>query len=285
MFYYQDYKESADYIRERLNGFSPAYLLVLGSGLGVLAEQVRNPVYIPYGEIPHFKPSTAPSHAGRFVCGGLGGRPVMIMQGRMHIYEGYTAEETAYPVRTAKLLGVRALIATNAAGGVNLEYKTGDLVALNDFIKFSFPNPLSGKNISEFGARFPDMTYVFDREYLKLIKEIAAEQKITLKEGVYFFTTGPQYETPAEIRAFRLLGADVVGMSTVPECVCAVHAGMRILGLSLVTNMAAGVLDKPLTEDEVITEANAAQDRFARLLLAFLQRAEQARTACIPTSP
>jgi len=273
MFTYQDYTESADYIKSRLRGFSPAYLLILGSGLGALAEQAQNPIYIPYGEIPHFKTSTAPGHAGRFVCGGLGGRPVMIMQGRMHIYEGYTAEEAAYPVRVAKLLGAHTLIATNAAGGVNLEYRAGDLVALNDFVKLSFPNPLIGKNIPEFGPRFPDMTYVFDRDYLKLIKKIAAEQGLTLREGVYFYATGPQYETPAEIRAFRLLGADLVGMSTAPECICAAHAGMRILGISLVTNMAAGVLDKPLSETEVIEAANAAADRFSRLLLTFLQRA------------
>jgi len=196
----------------------------------------------------------------------------MVMQGRLHMYEGYTAEETAYPVRVAKLLGVHTLIVTNAAGGINLEYKVGDLVALNDFIRFSFPNPLIGKNIPEFGPRFQDMTHVFDRDYLKLAKEIAGEQGITLREGLYFYASGPQYETPAEIRAFRFLGADVVGMSTVPECICAAHAGMRILGISLVTNMAAGVLDKPLTEEEVIREAQASQDRFTRLLLAFLRR-------------
>jgi purine-nucleoside phosphorylase len=273
MFSYQDYAESADYIKSRLRDFSPAYLLILGSGLGALAEQVWEPVYIPYGEIPHFKPSTAPGHAGRFVCGELGGKPVMAMQGRMHVYEGYTAEEAAYPVRVAKLLGAHALIATNAAGGVNLEYKAGDLAALNDFIKLSFPNPLIGRNIPEFGPRFPDMTHVFDRDYLKLIKEIAGEQGITMREGVYFYATGPQYETPAEIRAFRLLGADLVGMSTVPECICAAQAGMRILGISLVTNMAAGVLDKPLTETEVIEAGQAAADRFSRLILEFLKRA------------
>jgi len=272
MFSYQDYTESAGHIKSRLREWSPAYLLILGSGLGALAEQVREPVSIPYGEIPHFRTSTAPSHAGRFVCGGLGGKPVMVMQGRMHVYEGYTAEEAAYPVRVAKLLGAHTLIATNAAGGVNLGYKAGDLVVLNDFIKFSFPNPLIGENIAEFGPRFPDMTYVFDRDYLKLIKKIAGEQGIALKEGVYFYATGPQYETPAEIRAFRLLGADLVGMSTAPECICAAHAGMRILGISLVTNMAAGVLDKPLSETEVIEAANMAQDRFSRLLLAFLQK-------------
>ena len=272
MFQYQNYAESADFIKGRLQGFSPAFLMVLGSGLGVLAEQIRNPIYIPYGEIPSFKTSTAPSHAGRFVCGELGGKPVMAMQGRFHVYEGYTAEEVAYPVRVAKLLGVQTLIATNASGGINLDYQVGDLVALKDFIKISFPNPLIGKNIPEFGPRFQDMSHVFDREYLNLIKQIAGEQDMTLREGVYFYTTGPQYETPAEIRAFRLLGADVVGMSTVHECICAAHAGMTILGISLVTNMAAGVLDKPLSEEEVIREAEAAKDRFSRLLLAFLQK-------------
>jgi len=273
MFQYKDYADSASYIKSKLGKFSPAYLLILGSGLGGLAEQIQFPVFIPYGEIPHFKPSTAPSHIGRFVCGNLGGKPVMAMQGRMHVYEGYTAEEVAYPVRVAKLLGAHTIIVTNAAGGINLDYKAGDLVALNDLIKFAYPNPLIGRNVSEFGPRFHDMTYVFDKEYLKLIKEIAKEQGITLREGVYFYVTGPQYETPAEIRSFRMLGGDVVGMSTVPECICAAHAGMRILGISLVTNMAAGVLDKPLSEREVIEAANAAQDRFSRLILTFLEKA------------
>ena len=269
---YQDYVESADYIKGRLNGFSPAYLLVLGSGLGVLANQIQNPVCIPYGDIPHFKVSTAPGHTGQFVCGELAGKPVMAMQGRLHFYEGYTAEEAAYPVRVAKLLGAHTMIVTNAAGGINTGYQVGDLVALNDFIKLGLPNPLIGKNIPEFGPRFPDMSYVFNRDYRKLVKEIAAEQGITLREGVYFYATGPQYETPAEIRAFRLLGGDVVGMSTVHECIFAAHAGMKILGISLVTNMAAGVLDQPLSEQEVLDAAAAAQDRFGRLLLTFLQR-------------
>jgi len=272
MFKYQDYEESAGFIKGKLQGFSPEFLLVLGSGLGVMAEQIQKPIYIPYNEIPHFKTSTAPGHAGRFVCGELGGKPVMAMQGRFHVYEGYTAEEVAYPVRAAKLLGVHTLIATNATGGINLDYKVGDLVALNDFIKLSFPNPLLGKNIPEFGPRFNDMSKVFDRNYLKLIKEIAAEQGIMLKEGVYFYATGPQYETPAEIRAFRLLGGDVVGMSTVHECICAAHCGIKILGISLVTNMAAGVLDQPLSEEEVLREGEAAQGRFSKLLLSFLKK-------------
>ena len=272
MFQYKDYVESADCIKARLSGFSPSCLLILGSGLGIMAEQVQNPLYIPYGEIPHFRTSTAPGHAGRFVCGILGDKPVMVMQGRMHVYEGYSAEEVAYPVRVARLLGARTLIVTNAAGGININYRVGDLVALRDFIKLSFPNPLIGPNIPEFGPRFQDMSYVFDRNYLELAKETAAEQGVTLRDGIYFYTSGPQYETPAEIRAFRQLGADLVGMSTVPECISAVQAGMKILGISLVTNMAAGVLDRPLSEEEVLREAQAAQYRFSRLLLTFLQK-------------
>ena len=272
MFQYQDYVDSSDYIKSKLRNSFPDYLIILGSGLGFLAEQVRNPVYIPYGEIPNFRVSTAPSHAGRFVCGELVGKPVMIMQGRMHIYEGYTAEEVAYPVRVAKLLGVKTLIATNAVGAINVKYRVGDLVVLDDFIKLSFPNPLIGKNIPEFGPRFNDMSRVFDREYISILLDIAREQGTPLREGVYFYATGPQYETPAEIRAFRFLGGDVVGMSTVQECMAAAHTGMRILGVSLVTNMAAGVLDKPLSEEDVLREAEAAKDRFSRLLLAFLQR-------------
>ena len=272
MFQLSDYQESAGFLKSRLNGFSPEYLLVLGSGLGVLADQVKAPVIVTYGEIPHFKTSTAPGHAGRFVFGELGGKSVMAMQGRMHVYEGYSAEEVAYPVRVAKLLGVNAMIVTNAAGGVNTSYQVGDLVVLNDFIKMGLPNPLIGKNIPEFGPRFCDMSYVFNRDYIRLLKETAREQGLTLREGVYFYSTGPQYETPAEIRAFRLLGADVVGMSTVHECIAATHAGMKILGISLVTNMAAGVLDRPLTEQEVLDEAALAQERFSRLLLSFLQK-------------
>jgi len=273
MFRYDNYAESAEFIRKKLRGFVPKYLMILGSGLGFLAERVSGAITVPYSVIPHFQSSTAPGHAGRFVCGTLGGKPVMIMQGRLHLYEGYTVEEVAYPVRTAKLLGAESLIVTNAVGGINLEYKVGDLVALNDFVRLNYFNPLTGPNIPEFGPRFPDMTYVFDREYLALIREIAREQSIVLREGCYFYATGPQYETPAEIRAFRTLGGDVVGMSAVHECITARHAGMRILGISLVTNMAAGVLDKVLTEKEVLDAAEAAKDPFAKLLTEFLERA------------
>jgi purine-nucleoside phosphorylase len=245
---------------------------VLGSGLGFLADEVKNPVSIPYADIPHFKTSTAPGHAGRLVCGELGGKPVLVMQGRVHVYEGYTAAEASFPIRVAKLLGVDSLIVTNAAGGINLDYRPGELVALTDFIKFSFPNALIGPNIPEFGPRFCDMSYVFDREYISLLKELAAEQNTKLHEGVYFYATGPQYETPAEIKAFRILGGDVVGMSTVHECTTANHAGMKILGISLVTNMAAGVLEQKLTEEEVLEAGEKAKGYFAKLIISFLER-------------
>ena len=274
MFTYQDYVQSADAVRQRLGDFRPEWLLILGSGLGFMAEQVENPITVPYGEIPHFPASTAPGHAGRLVAGTLAGKPVLVMQGRFHIYEGYSAEQAAFPVRVAKLLGVHSMIVTNACGGINLDYKVGELMLINDFIRLAFHNPLTGANIPEFGERFCDMSKTFDPAYRTLAKKVAQQQGYPLHEGVYMYATGPQYETPAEIRAFRTLGADVVGMSTMPECIVANHAGLRILGVSLVTNMAAGILDQPLSEKEVLDSAEAAKIPFSRLLLDFLAQAE-----------
>lgn len=271
MFTMAQYNESADYIRTRLGGFCPEVLLILGSGLGGLAEQVQAPRRIPYGEIPHFKKSTALGHAGQFVAGLLGGKRALLMQGRLHVYEGHTMEEVAYPVRVARLLGVETLVATNAAGGVNLSLAGGKLMLIKDYIKFTLDNPLVGPNLPEFGPRFPDMTYVFDQGLRETFQAVAAAQGEEVAEGVYFYMTGPQYETPAEIRAIRALGGDAVGMSTVPEVIAANHCGMRILGVSLVTNMAAGVLDKPLSGQEVVDAANAAGGRFQRLMTAFLE--------------
>jgi len=273
LFTYGDYRESADYVREATGGFEPETLLVLGSGLGFLGDTVEDPKYVLYRDIPHFRDSTAPGHAGRFVAGKLRGKNVLVMQGRLHIYEGYTAEEAAYPVRTARLLGAESMVVTNACGGVNMSYRVGELVILKDFIKFAHINPLFGPNLIEFGPRFCDMSYTFDRGYRHLLKQIGKEHGLNLREGVYFYMTGPQYETPAEIRAVRVLGGDVVGMSTVPECIAANHAGMRILGISLVTNMAAGVVDAPLTEQEVLDEAEKARGYFSRLVLDFTERA------------
>ena len=269
-FVYEDYAESAEYIRRRLDGRRPEVLLILGSGLGYLAEQVREPVIIPYGEIPHFAVSTAPDHAGRFVIGNLAGRCVMVMQGRMHVYEGYTAEQTAYPVRVARLLGVHSLLATNACGAINTSYAVGDIVLLTDHIRLFDPDPLIGPNIPEFGPRFCDMTYAYTPAYRDAARRAAAQEGIVLREGVYFYFTGPQFETPAEIRAARVLGGDVAGMSTVAEVIAAAHCGMKVLGFSLVTNMAAGVLEQKLDGAEVTAAAEAAAGRFSALVTGCL---------------
>lgn len=271
MFTIAQYRESADYIQKALGGFSPEVLLILGSGLGGLAERVQSPVYIPYGEIPYFKESTAIGHAGRFVAGLVGGKRALLMQGRLHAYEGHTMEEVAYPVRVARLLGVGTLIVTNAAGGVNLELAGGKLMMIKDYIKFSLGNPLMGPNLEEFGPRFPDMSYVFDQSLRDTFRQVAAGLGEDVAEGVYFYMTGPQYETPAEIRAIRILGGDAVGMSTVPEVIAANHCGMRILGISLVTNMAAGVVDEPLSGPAVVAAANAVGEKFQKLMVAFLE--------------
>ncbi|MEI7885699.1 MAG: purine-nucleoside phosphorylase [Clostridia bacterium] len=273
-FSFQDYQQSADFIKAKLKGFQPEALLVLGSGLGFLGDVLENPIVVPYGEIPNFKVSTAPGHKGQFVFGLLGGKNVVVMQGRMHIYEGYSAEDVVYPVRVCRLLGATTMIVTNACGGVNEAYEVGELMLITDFIKTAQPNPLIGPNIPEFGPRFCDMSYTFSKAYRGLAKEVASEMGLNIHEGVYYYTTGPQYETPAEIRAFRILGADVVGMSTVPESLAANHAGMKILGISLVTNMAAGILDQPLTEKEVLDAAEAAKEPFSQLIIRFLEKME-----------
>lgn len=272
MFTIDQYQQSAEYLRSRLDGFAPELLLILGSGLGGLAEQVERPLYIPYGDVPYFKKSTAMGHAGRFVAGMLGGKRALLMQGRLHVYEGHTMEEVAYPVRVVKLLGIETLVVTNAAGGVNLELKGGKLMLIRDYIKFTLDNPLMGPNLPEFGPRFPDMTYVFDRDLRETFKAVAAAQGEAVAEGVYFYMTGPQYETPAEIRAIRALGGDAVGMSTVPEVVVARHGGMRVLGVSCITNMAAGILDQPLNHAEVTETANRVKGQFRALLDAVVEK-------------
>ncbi|MEG1811553.1 MAG: purine-nucleoside phosphorylase [Clostridia bacterium] len=272
MYEKDNYIQSTAYINGKLNGFAPEVLLILGSGLGALADAVEHPMYIPYADIPHFKRSTAIGHMGRFVAGSLGGKNVLMMQGRLHVYEGYSMHDVAYPVRIARMLGIDKLIVTNAGGGVNTTFHAGQLMLIRDYIKFTLDNPLIGENIDEFGPRFPDMSYVFDREYMSLFREVAEQGGDDIAEGNYFYMTGPQYETPAEIRAIRVLGGDAVGMSTVPEVIAANHAGMRILGISLITNMAAGVLNRPLSGDEVVAAGNAASGRFMAHMKAFLGR-------------
>ena len=269
---FEQYQASADTIRSRLGGFVPEVALVLGSGLGFLGDVVENAIAVPYGDIPHFKASTAPGHQGRLVFGTLAGRPVAVMQGRMHHYEGYTYEETAYAVRVLRLLGCAHLIVTNTAGCVRTDWQAGDLMLITDHIKMFSESPLRGENLPQFGPRFPDASHLYTPRLQALAREVAAAQGLPLREGVYFYCFGPQYETPAEIRAVRALGGDAVGMSTAPEVIVAAHCGMEVLGFTLLSNMAAGILDQPLSEQEVLDAAEAAREMFSALVLGCLER-------------
>ena len=269
---FQQYQESAEALRKRLNGFEPRVLLILGSGLGALGDQVENPIVVPYEEVPHMKHSTAPDHKGRFVFGRLAGRDVAVMQGRLHAYEGWSFADAAYPVRVLRLLGAETLIVTNAAGAVNDAFDVGDIMLITDHIKFFAMSPLTGPNVGEFGPRFPDMSHTYTPALQTVAREAAKKLDLRLQEGVYMYFPGPQYATPAEIRAARILGADAVGMSTVPEAIVAAHCGMKVLGFTLCTNMAAGVLDQPLSGEEVIEAGNAAAPRFAALVKACLEQ-------------
>ena len=266
------YRESARAIQERLGGFIPKVAMILGSGLGYLGDQVETPTAISYGEIPHFKASTAPGHKGRLVFGSLEGQPVAVMQGRMHHYEGYSYEEVSYAVRVLRLLGCDTLIVTNAAGCVNTGWQAGDLMLITDQIKLFSESPLRGENLPEFGVRFPDASHLYTPRLQALARETAAHLGISLREGVYFYCYGPQYETPAEVRAARILGGDAVGMSTAPEVIVAGHCGMEVLGLTLLSNMAAGILDQPLSEQEVLDAAEAAREKFSGLVRACLRK-------------
>ena len=268
---FAQYQESAAYIREQIGAFSPKVAMVLGSGLGYLGDVVENSIAIPYGEIPHFKSSTAPGHKGRLVFGTLSGQNVAVMQGRMHHYEGYSYEDVSYAVRVLRLLGCDTLIVTNAAGCVRTDWQAGDLMLITDQIKLFSESPLRGENLPEFGVRFPDASHLYTPRLRKLARKVAAEQGVELREGVYFYCYGPQYETPAEVRAARILGGDAVGMSTAPEVIVAGHCGMEVLGFTLVTNMAAGVLPQPLSEQEVLDAAEAAREKFSALVLACLE--------------
>ena len=240
--------------------------VILGSGLGDYAEALEDAVKLPYSEIPGFPRSTVAGHAGMWCCGTLYGKRVVMMQGRFHYYEGYGMKDVTLPVRVMQKIGVKTLIVTNAAGGVNLGYHPGELMVIGDIFSMTAQNPLIGPNLDAFGPRFPDMSCAFDKELRALAHECANEQGFALREGVYAQMTGPTYETPAEIRMLRTLGADAVGMSTVPEVIVARHGGMRVLGISCITNMAAGILDQPLNHAEVTETANRVKGQFRNLL-------------------
>jgi len=252
----------------------PKIGLVLGSGLGSFADDLSEAVRIPYGHIPTFPRSTAIGHAGQLVIGNSGGVPIAVMQGRVHLYEGYSAAEVAFPTRVLARAGIRALILTNAAGGINVEYGQGALVVLRDHINLQGQNPLSGTNDERFGPRFPDMTYTYAKRYREIALQEAKRLSIPPHEGVYAALAGPNYETPAEIRYLRTIGADLVGMSTVPEAIAARHMGMQVLAISCVTNMAAGILDRPLDHTEVLEVGRRVMGQFIALLRAVLPRIE-----------
>ncbi len=258
-------ESATDYIKSRIEG-TPSMGLVLGSGLGDFAHGLEEKTVIPFGAIPGFPLPTVEGHAGALVVGRHQGRLVAALSGRVHYYEGPTQQVITIPVRVLARLGVKTLLLTNAAGGVNLNFSQGALMLISDHINYSGQNPLIGPNLESLGPRFPDMTDLYSRTMRQELKAAAARQGIDLEEGVYAMYSGPNYETPAEIRMFRSFGADAVGMSTVPEALVARHAGMQVLGISCITNMAAGVLDQPLDHGEVVATAARVKDRFLDLV-------------------
>lgn len=264
-------RAAAAYLAERVP-LRPKVGLILGSGLGQLADRIEDAVAVPYGDIPHFQASTVAGHRGRLVAGRLAGTAVWAMQGRVHYYEGYSMADVVRPVRVMRELGVTTLVVTNAAGGLNPAFRPGDLMLITDHINFFGTNPLIGPNEDAFGPRFPDMTNAYDPELRALAKAVAAEAGLPLQEGVYLGLSGPSFETPAEIRAFRILGADAVGMSTVPEVIAARHMGVRVLGISCITNLAAGLQTEPLSHEEVMETTARAAGNFARLVTGIVAR-------------
>ncbi|WP_336786830.1 purine-nucleoside phosphorylase [Paenibacillus sp. MMO-177] len=258
-------KEAAAFIAGKVQ-VKPEIGLIMGSGLGVLGDHIENPVTIDYSDIPHFPVSTVEGHAGELVVGTLSGRAVVLMRGRFHMYEGYGPELTAFPVRVMKALGVATLLVTNAAGGVNLDYEAGNLMLISDHLNMTGKNPLIGPNDNELGVRFPDMSEAYSKRLRAIARETAVKQGLKLQEGVYAGLLGPTYETPAEIRMLRVLGADAVGMSTVAEVIAARHSGIEVLGISCISNMAAGVLDQPLSHDEVMETTERVKAEFLALV-------------------
>jgi len=271
MTYFDQVAEAAAFLRQKLGPLNPRIGIVLGSGLGAVADAIPNPTIVPYAQIPHFPQSTVEGHSGRIAAGLLGGAPVLVMQGRVHFYEGYTPQQVTFPMRMLGALGLRAAVLTNAAGGIAEGYRAGQLVALADHINLMGWNPLTGPNEPRFGfqpgsgLRFTDMTEAYSKRLRTLAREAAAAEGFPLEEGVYLAVPGSSFETPAEIRAFRSLGATLVGMSTVPETIAARHMGMEVLGISCVTNLAAGLGARPLSHEEVFETGRQVEHRLARL--------------------
>ena len=263
---------AAQYVADRTGGRKPLVGIVLGSGLGKLADRIQDPVVIPYREIPGFPESTAVGHKGNFISGTLGGKPVVAMQGRFHYYEGYPMELVTLPIRVMKVLGIEYLFVSNAAGGVNFDFRIGDLMIIRDHINL-LPNPLVGKNMDDFGPRFPDMTRPYDPQLIRKAELIGTENGIELKSGVYLAGTGPSYETPSEYRYFRMIGADAVGMSTIPEVIVARHMSVPVFGMSVITNEAHDdyAEDYENNGDDVVAAADAAADRMTLLFSKLIE--------------
>ncbi|KIL37072.1 purine nucleoside phosphorylase [Gordoniibacillus kamchatkensis] len=264
-------REAAAYIAGKAEGLKPQIGLILGSGLGVLANLIEDPIVLDYGDIPHFPVSTVEGHAGELVLGSVKGKPVVMMKGRFHGYEGYGPETVSFPVRVMKELGVTTLIVTNAAGGINEHFQVGDLMVISDHINFTGRNPLIGPNDNALGVRFPDMSEAYSKRLRRIAHQVAERQGLKLQEGVYLGLLGPTYETPAEIRMMRILGGDAVGMSTVPEVIVARHAGIEVLGFSCISNMAAGMLDQPLSHAEVMETTERVKPKFLQLVLGIIE--------------
>ena len=267
----QHYQEAAAYLANRLQR-QPKIAIILGSGLGTLADQIEDQIVVPYVEIPHFVRSTATGHKGNFICGRLGGKEVLAMQGRFHYYEGYTMQQVTFPVRVMKLLGVQNLLVSNAAGGINPSLKLGDLMIIRDHINM-LPNPLIGPNNADFGTRFPDMTRAYDREWIQRMEEVASDLAIPVKKGVYVGLTGPSFETPAEYAFYGKVGGDAIGMSTVPEVIVARHAGMRVFGMSVITNEGYHFADDFVNDGaDVIKAANKAAAIMTQLFTELIRK-------------
>lgn len=257
-------------IRQKAPGFSPKVGLILGSGLGAFADSLERSVVIPYSELPDFPRSSVVGHAGKLVLGFHQGMPVVTMQGRVHFYEGYEPWQVGFPARVLCRLGIKALVVTNAAGGINTNFQVGDLMAITDHLNLAGYNPLVGPNEDALGPRFPDMSHAYDPVFLDTLRAAAKTEQVAIREGVYVSLSGPSYETPAEIRMLRTLGADAVGMSTVPEVIVAAHMGVKVAGISCITNLAAGLSKQKLSHAEVSETADRVKDVFSRLLTRFL---------------
>ena len=269
--YMINFKETENYIREKVKEI-PKIAIILGSGLGSLADDIEEKIILPYKDIPHFPTSTVVGHNGELIFGKLQGIPIIAMNGRFHYYEGYNLSETTYPIRIFSLLGVKTLILTNAAGGINETFKKGDLMIINDQLSFFAESVLRGPNMDEFGDRFIDMSTTYDKEYISILKDVMLEIIGDYHEGVYAYMKGPTYETPAEIRALRVLGADAVGMSTVPEAVVAHHSSIKCAGITCITNMAAGVTNEILSHEDVKETALKTESNFKKVICEFIKR-------------